>query len=138
MSDRSHEECHRQTQYARCHGRQPFCFALFYINVAYTNTRQIHPSIFCNLCLKICYGTTENSPVTFQSHLTTPLEKRVSTVGRVSPHTEAKVVDSEGKVVPANTAGELCIRGYSVMLNYWEDDAKTKEVISEDRWYKTG
>ena len=62
----------------------------------------------------------------------------MSTVGKIHPHVEAKVVDDTGKIVPRNTQGELWTRGYCVMLNYWDDDEKTKEVISADRWYRTG
>ena len=68
----------------------------------------------------------------------TPLEKRVGTAGFAMDHVEAKIIDEEGRVVPRNEQGEICIRGYGVMLKYWDDAEKTKEVISEDRWYKTG
>ena len=86
----------------------------------------------------ICYGMTETSPVSFQSAVDDPLERRVSTVGRIHPHLEAKVVDAEGRTVPCGQAGELCTRGYSVMLGYWGDPGKTAEVIDATRWMRTG
>lgn len=85
----------------------------------------------------IAYGMTETSPVSFQSSTDDPLEKRVSTVGRVQPHLECKVVDETGAVVPVGATGELCTRGYSVMLGYWEDEARTAEAI-RDGWMHTG
>src|SRR6202008_2186249 len=85
----------------------------------------------------IAYGMTETSPVSFQSATDDPLDKRVSTVGRVQPHLQCKVVDGGGEIVPVGTAGELCTRGYSVMLGYWEDEARTKESI-RDGWMYTG
>ncbi|KAL3879067.1 hypothetical protein ACJMK2_031381 [Sinanodonta woodiana] len=85
----------------------------------------------------VCYGTTENSPVTFQSFLDDKLDKRVSTVGRAHPHVEAKIVNQEGEIVPVGTQGELYTRGYMTMLNYWNEPDKTREVIKEDRWYST-
>jgi fatty-acyl-CoA synthase len=87
----------------------------------------------------ICYGMTETSPVSTQSDRADPLEKRVSTVGRVHPHIELKVVDpATGAVVPRGTAGELCTRGYSVMLGYWENAAATAEAIDAAGWMHTG
>lgn len=86
----------------------------------------------------IVYGTTENSPTTFQSYMDDPLDKRVSTVGCAAPHVEAKVINEQGEVLPVFTPGELCIRGYNVMLRYWDDHDKTDEVIKPDRWYHTG
>ncbi len=86
----------------------------------------------------IAYGMTETSPVSFQSATDDPVERRVSTVGRVQPHCEVKVVDAEGRVVPRGTPGELCTRGYSVMLGYWDDEAKTKEAIDAAGWMHTG
>ncbi len=85
----------------------------------------------------IAYGMTETSPVSFQSSTDDPLEKRVSTVGRVMPHLEIKIVDDEGQIVPVGTKGELCTRGYSVMKGYWEDPDKTAESI-RDGWMLTG
>jgi fatty-acyl-CoA synthase len=87
----------------------------------------------------ICYGMTETSPVSTQSDRADPLEKRVSTVGRVHPHVELKVVDpATGAVVPRGMPGELCTRGYSVMLGYWNDDAATAEAIDAAGWMHTG
>ena len=87
----------------------------------------------------ICYGMTETSPVSTQSAVDDPLETRVSTVGRVHPHVEVKVIDSEtGAIVPRGETGELCTRGYSVMLGYWGDDAATHTAIDAARWMHTG
>ncbi len=88
--------------------------------------------------ITICYGMTETSPVSFQSSADDPLERRVSTVGRIHPHLEVKIVDAEGRIVPRGTPGELCTRGYSVMLGYWGDDARTRSVIDAARWMHTG
>ena len=88
--------------------------------------------------ITICYGMTETSPVSFQSAVTDPLERRVSTVGRIHPHLEVKIVDAEGRIVPRGTPGELCTRGYSVMLGYWADPARTASVIDAARWMHTG
>ncbi len=86
----------------------------------------------------IAYGMTETSPVSFQSAVDDSVERRVSTVGRVHPHLEVKVIDAEGRVAPCGTPGELCTRGYSVMLGYWGDDEKTAEVIDAAGWMHTG
>ena len=86
----------------------------------------------------IAYGMTETSPVSFQSGTDDPIDRRVSTVGRVQPHLEVKIVDTEGCIVPRGQAGELCTRGYSVMLGYWDDEAKTKEAIDAGGWMHTG
>ena len=86
----------------------------------------------------IAYGMTETSPVSFQSHTDDPLEKRVSTVGRVHPGVEVKVIDEHGELCPVATSGELCTRGYSVMTGYWADDEKTAESIDSDGWMRTG
>ncbi|WP_315918088.1 AMP-binding protein [Mesorhizobium sp. SP-1A] len=86
----------------------------------------------------IAYGMTETSPVSFQSNVDDPLEKRVSTVGRIQPHVEAKVIGAEGETVPVGRAGELCTRGYSVMKGYWEDEEKTAEAIDPEGWMHTG
>ena len=88
--------------------------------------------------ITICYGMTETSPVSFQSSTSDPLERRVSTVGRVHPHLEVKIIDAEGRIVPRGVAGELCTRGYSVMLGYWGDEARTRGVIDAARWMHTG
>ena len=86
----------------------------------------------------IAYGMTETSPVSFQSSTTDSLERRVGTVGRVQPHLEVKVIDAEGRITPRGVQGELCTRGYSVMLGYWEDEAKTAEVLDANGWMHTG
>src|SRR5215467_9090358 len=87
----------------------------------------------------ICYGMTETSPVSTQSNTDDPLEKRVSTVGRVHPHVEIKVVDPvTGYVVPRGQPGELCSRGYIVMLGYWNNPEATREAIDAGRWMHTG
>ncbi|XP_033106891.1 medium-chain acyl-CoA ligase ACSF2, mitochondrial-like [Anneissia japonica] len=87
----------------------------------------------------ICYGLTETSPVTFQCEMDDPIEKRVSTVGRPSPHNEVKVIDPDtGAVLPINTPGELCSRGYTTMLGYWEDEENTKKAVDGNRWFHTG
>jgi fatty-acyl-CoA synthase len=87
----------------------------------------------------ICYGMTETSPVSTQSATDDPLDKRVTTVGRVHPHVEVKIIDPEtGRVVPRGTSGELCTRGYSVMLGYWNDEDATRAAIDGGRWMHTG
>ena len=86
----------------------------------------------------IAYGMTETSPVSFQSAVDDPLERRVSTVGRIHPHVEVKVVDAEGRIVPRGERGELCTRGYSVMLGYWDEKEKTAEALDADGWMHTG
>ena len=78
------------------------------------------------------------TPVSFQSSTDDPLERRVSTVGRVQPHLEVKIVDTHGRVVPPGTPGELLTRGYSVMLGYWGDEERTREAIDAARWMHTG
>ena len=85
----------------------------------------------------IAYGMTETSPVSFQSSTTDPLERRVTTVGRIQPRLEAKVIDKDGQIVPRGATGELCVRGYSVMRGYWDDPVRTAEVIM-DGWMHTG
>jgi fatty-acyl-CoA synthase len=87
----------------------------------------------------ICYGMTETSPVSTQSSWDDPLERRISTVGRVHPHVEIKIVDPEtGAIVPRGVPGELCTRGYSVMLGYWGNEDATREAIDEAGWMHTG
>ncbi|HKW71712.1 MAG TPA: AMP-binding protein [Candidatus Dormibacteraeota bacterium] len=89
--------------------------------------------------MTICYGMTETSPVSTQSTTVDPLERRVSTVGRVHPHVEIKIVDPEsGAVVPRGTPGELCSRGYIVMLGYWNNEEATRQAIDPARWMHTG
>jgi len=86
----------------------------------------------------IAYGMTETSPVSFQSAVDDPLDRRVSTVGRIHPHVEVKIVDLEGRIVKRGERGELCTRGYSVMLGYWDEAAKTAEVLDQNGWMHTG
>ena len=86
----------------------------------------------------IAYGMTETSPVSFQSSPQDSLERRVSTVGRIQPHMEAKVIDADGNTAPRGTRGELCTRGYAVMLGYWDDSERTAEAIDRDGWMHTG
>ncbi|HEY8373109.1 MAG TPA: AMP-binding protein [Pseudonocardiaceae bacterium] len=87
----------------------------------------------------ICYGMTETSPVSTQTRREDDIERRTSTVGRVHPHLEVKIIDPEtGLTVPRGTPGELCTRGYSVMLGYWNQPDKTAEVIDSARWMHTG
>ena len=86
----------------------------------------------------IAYGMTETSPVSFQSATDDPLEKRVATVGRIHPHVQVKIIDEHSRVVPRGTSGELCTRGYSVMLGYWGEEKKTKEDIDKAGWMHTG
>ena len=87
----------------------------------------------------IAYGMTETSPVSTQTAPDDPVEKRVTTVGRVFPHVEIKIVDPEsGAVVPRGERGELCTRGYSVMRGYWDDEAATREAIDEAGWIHSG
>jgi fatty-acyl-CoA synthase len=86
----------------------------------------------------IAYGMTETSPVSFQSATDDPVALRVATIGRVHPHLEVKIVDGNGKIVPRGEKGELLTRGYSVMLGYWGDEEKTRDVIDAARWMHTG
>ena len=89
--------------------------------------------------ITICYGMTETSPVSTQTRVDAPLEKRVGSVGQIHPHVEIKVVDpATGLVVPRGTTGELCTRGYVVMLGYWNDEAATGAAIDAARWMHTG
>ncbi|RKP58480.1 AMP-binding protein [Pararobbsia silviterrae] len=85
----------------------------------------------------IAYGMTETSPVSFQSSTEDPLDKRVTTVGRIQPHLEVRIVGPDGDTVPVGVKGELWTRGYSVMVGYWDDDDKTREAIV-DGWMRTG
>jgi fatty-acyl-CoA synthase len=87
----------------------------------------------------ICYGMTETSPVSAQTATSDPLDKRTGTVGRVHPHVEVKVIDPDsGQMVPRGVPGELCTRGYSVMLGYWNNPAGTATAIDAARWMHTG
>jgi fatty-acyl-CoA synthase len=89
--------------------------------------------------MTICYGMTETSPVSTQCATDDPLERRVSTVGRVHPHVEIKIIEpSTGAVVPRGMPGELCSRGYMVMLGYWNNDEATRQAIDPARWMHTG
>jgi fatty-acyl-CoA synthase len=86
----------------------------------------------------IGYGMTETSPASFASATDDPIGRRVSTVGRILPHVEAKIIDTEGRIAPRGTAGELLTRGYLVMLGYWDDEEKTREAIDPASWMHTG
>ncbi len=87
----------------------------------------------------ICYGMTETSPVSAQTRADDDMERRVSTVGRVHPYVEVKIVDPEsGLTVPRGVTGEMCTRGYSVMLGYWDDPEQTSQAIDQARWMHTG
>ncbi|MEP6697262.1 MAG: AMP-binding protein [Pseudonocardiales bacterium] len=87
----------------------------------------------------ICYGMTETSPVSTQTRADDDLERRVATVGQVHPHVEVKVIDAEtGRTLPRGSPGELCTRGYSVMLGYWQEPERTAEAIDPARWMHTG
>ncbi|KAG1653812.1 Acyl-CoA synthetase family member 2, mitochondrial [Nymphon striatum] len=86
----------------------------------------------------VAYGTTENSPLITMTDINDSLDIRCSTVGRTLGHIETKVIDSEGRIVKRGEKGELCARGFQVMLEYFEDDEKTKETLRKDRWYRTG
>lgn len=89
--------------------------------------------------VSICYGMTETSPVSLQTRSDDSIEQRTETVGRVGPHLEIKIVDpATGLTVPRGEPGELCTRGYSVMLGYWENPEKTAEAIDAARWMHTG
>ena len=92
----------------------------------------------CLHFLKVAYGLTETSPVSFMGFPDDPVDVKTSTIGFVFDHTEVKVIDEEGQIVPMGTPGELCSRGYSTMLGYWNDEEKTKEAITPDRWFHTG
>ena len=88
--------------------------------------------------ITIAYGMTETSPVSFQSSTDDPLERRVSTVGRIHPHVQVKIIDPEGRTVPTGKKGELCTRGYNVMSGYWDDPDRTREAIDAAGWMHTG
>lgn len=88
--------------------------------------------------MSICYGMTETSPVSTQTLIGTPLEKQISTVGTVQDHLEIKIIDENGRIVNRGEHGELCTRGYSVMLKYWNDPENTKKVLDDARWMHTG
>ena len=86
----------------------------------------------------IAYGMTETSPVSTQTSVDDPVDRRVSTVGRIQPHLEVKIVDADGRIVPSGVTGELCTRGYSVMRGYWNDAERTAEAIDSGGWMHTG
>ncbi|MER5770954.1 AMP-binding protein [Streptomyces sp. NPDC001985] len=89
--------------------------------------------------VSICYGMTETSPVSTQTRRDDDLERRTGTVGRVLPHVEVKIVDpATGATVPRGRSGELCTRGYSVMVGYWDEPERTAEAVDRDRWMHTG
>jgi fatty-acyl-CoA synthase len=89
--------------------------------------------------ITICYGMTETSPVSFQTRLDDPFELRVSTVGHPLPHVEAKVIEPlTNRTLTRGTAGELCVRGYLVMLKYWSNPEATREAIDQEGWMRTG
>ena len=89
--------------------------------------------------VEICYGMTEVSPVSTQTRADAPFDKRVSTVGQVHPHLEIKIIDpASGQIVPVGTPGELCSRGYSVMLGYWNHEEGTRQAIDAARWMHSG
>ena len=88
--------------------------------------------------ITIAYGMTETSPVSTQTSIDDPLDRRVSTVGRVQPHLEVKIIDADGHIVPVRKKGELCTRGYSVMSGYWEDADRTAAAIDTGGWMHTG
>ena len=86
----------------------------------------------------IMYGQTETSPVNHMTAIDAPLEKRCETVGKVGPHQEVKIIDSDGHTVALGEKGELCCRGYSVMQGYWDDEEKTADTIDADQWLHSG
>ncbi|MDP6342135.1 MAG: AMP-binding protein [Alphaproteobacteria bacterium] len=88
--------------------------------------------------ITIAYGMTETSPVSYQTSADDPLERRVSTVGRIQPHVEGKIIDENGNTVAPGEQGELCTRGYSVMQGYWGEPERTAEAIDDDGWMHTG
>ncbi len=88
--------------------------------------------------ITICYGMTETSPVSFQSAVDDPLEKRVATVGRIHPHVQVKLIDADGRVVPRGERGQLLTRGYNVMRGYWDDPERTSESLDAAGWMHTG
>ncbi len=88
--------------------------------------------------ITIGYGMTETSPVSTQTLIGDTLEHQTGTVGKVHPHVEVKIVDTEGRIVPCGTPGEFCTRGYSVMLGYWDDEERTAQAIDKAGWMHTG
>ena len=88
--------------------------------------------------ITIAYGMTETSPVSFQSHVDDPLKKKVTTVGRIHPHVEAKLIDRDGSIIPIGKQGEFCTRGYSVMQGYWNNSEATDKCLDDNGWLHTG
>jgi fatty-acyl-CoA synthase len=86
----------------------------------------------------IAYGQTETSPVNHMTATDDPIEKRVGTVGRTAPHVEVKIADESGNPLPVGERGEICVRGYSVMVGYWDDEQRTEETIDADGWLHSG
>lgn len=86
----------------------------------------------------IAYGMTETSPVSFQTAPDDPFERRIGSIGRVQPHLECKIVDTDGNIVPSGEPGELCTRGYSVMIGYWDEPGRTADSIDADGWMHSG
>ncbi len=100
--------------------------------------KQVQSKMYMRV-VSICYGMTETSPVSTQTQIGTPLAKQVSTVGTVQDHLEIKIIDAEtGHVTPRGVPGELCTRGYSVMLKYWNNPQATASVLDEAGWMHTG
>ena len=87
--------------------------------------------------ITIAYGMTETGPVSFQTDIDDSFDRRIDSVGRVLPHTEVKIVDSDGRIVPRDTAGELLTRGYCVMPGYWGDEKRNEEAF-DGRWMRSG
>ena len=86
-----------------------------------------------------CYGMTETSPTSFQTQVNAPFDKKVRTVGKVHSHVEAKIINPEtGRMVEVGEVGELCTRGYNVMLGYWNDEESTRNSIDRNGWMHTG
>ncbi len=99
--------------------------------------KKVHSLMHMN-DVQVAYGMTETSPVCTQTKIGTPLEKQISTVGHVHPHLEIKIIDRQtGQIAPIGTPGELCTRGYSVMLGYWNNEEQTKTAIDSARWMHT-
>ncbi|MDR2362351.1 MAG: AMP-binding protein [Prevotellaceae bacterium] len=88
--------------------------------------------------ITVCYGMTETSPVSTQSFADDDIERRVSTVGKVHPHVEIKIIDEAGNIVPRGVAGEFCTRGYSIMVGYWNNPEDTDDIIDKQRWLHSG
>jgi len=94
--------------------------------------------IFLRLKIQVAYGLTETSPVINLGTIDDPVERRKQNIGKVMEHLEVKLVDKEGIMVPIGEPGELLVRGYSTMIGYWDDEEKTKDTYTNDRFLKTG